>query len=269
VSTNASLATQFRRITHELLGDVRGLHRAVVVPTTPGIVAGMEHVTPDGINEPAGSWAPLLVDGDRVAAGEPLVEIEGVAVEIMIASDHAMGVLGFAGGIAGRASEIREAAPSELVVVCGAWKKLPAAMKPYLRAGLQVAGVGHRLVDGPFVYIDKIAVRLAGGIEAATTAGLRLGHGPVSVQVVNPADAVSAARAGAGIVMIDSGRLADLREADRALCKTGWRHRVIVAYGGGVQPDDLEEVARAGAEIVDIGRAVLDAPLWDLRLEML
>jgi nicotinate-nucleotide pyrophosphorylase (carboxylating) len=258
-----------RRITHELLGDVAGCHRAIVLPTEPGIVAAMAHVVPDSISESAGRWTHLHRDGDRVAAGEPLIEIEGTALEIMIASDHVIGGLGFAGGIAARALEIQAAAPPGLAIVCGGWKKLPVAMKPYLRSALDVARVGHRLVEGPFVYIDKNAVRLAGGIEGAASAGRRLDHGPVSVQVESAAEVVRAVRAGAGIVMIDTGALSDLRETDAALRSRGLRDRVLVAFGGGVRCDDLADVAGAGAQIVDMGRAVLDAPLWDLRLEVI
>jgi nicotinate-nucleotide pyrophosphorylase (carboxylating) len=257
-----------RRITHELLSDVAGRHRAIVAPTAPGIVAAMAHAVPDSINEPAGTWTHLHRDGDRVAAGEPLVEIEGSALEIMVASDHVMGGLGFAGGIATRALEVQAAAPPGLAIVCGGWKKLPAAMKPYLRSALDVAGVGHRLVAGPFVYVDKNAVRLAGGIEAATSAGRRLDHGPVALQVDSAAEAVRAVRAGTGIVMIDSGVLSDLSETDTALREKGLRDRVLLAFGGGVRGEDLKDIARAGGQIADVGRAVLNAPLWDLRLEV-
>jgi len=257
-----------RRITHELLGDVPGRHRALVVPTTSGLVAGMAHVVPDPSGEPVGSWSRLRRDGERVAAGEPLVAVEGTALEVMLASDQALGVLGFAGGIAARASAIRTAAPPSLAIVCGAWKKLPVALKPYLRAALDVAGVGHRLVEGPFVYIDKNAVRLAGGVELATAAGRRLGHGPVSVQVTSAEEALQAVGAGAGIVMVDTGALSDLAAVDAALRSQGQRDQVVVAFGGGVERADLPEVRRRGAQIVDMGRAILDAPLWDLRLEV-
>jgi nicotinate-nucleotide pyrophosphorylase (carboxylating) len=69
--------------------------------------------------------------------------------------------------------------------------------------------------------------------------------------------------------MIDTGALSDLRETDAALRSRGLRDRVLVAFGGGVRCDDLADVAGAGAQIVDMGRAVLDAPLWDLRLEVI
>jgi nicotinate-nucleotide pyrophosphorylase (carboxylating) len=35
-----------------------------------------------------------------------------------------------------------------------------------------------------------------------------------------------------------------------------------------VNAKDLQRIADFGADIVDIGRAVLDAPLWDLHMEV-
>jgi nicotinate-nucleotide pyrophosphorylase (carboxylating) len=97
----------------------------------------------------------------------------------------------------------------------------------------------------------------------------RLDHGPVSLQVESAAEAVRAAPAGAGIVMIDSGAISDLRRTDTALRRDGLRDRVLLAFGGGVRCTDLEDVTLAGAQIVDMGRAVLNAPLWDLRVEVM
>jgi nicotinate-nucleotide pyrophosphorylase (carboxylating) len=170
--------------------------------------------------------------------------------------------------LARRAVELREAAPLGLHIACGGWKKLPAAMKPVLRAALGVAGIGHRLVDGDFVYIDKNVVRLHAGIAPAVRAGIALHHGPVAVQVTDPEQALAAVAAGCGVVMVDTGTIDDLVEVDAALRIAGTRQRVLVAFGGGVTGETLEPAWRAGADIVDIGRSILDAPLWDLRVQV-
>ena len=174
-----------------------------------------------------------------------------------------MGLLGFAGGIAQRARELLAVAPPGVRVVCGGWKKLPSALKPALRAGLDVAGIGHRLLDGEFVYMDKNVVTQLGGIGAAVAAGRALDHGPVAVQVVDVDGARAAVSAGCGVVMVDNGDLATLRQISAALHSNG--AAVQIAFAGGVGREDLAEVAASGATIVDVGRAVLDAPLWDLR----
>lgn len=257
-----------RRITLELVTAVPGRHRAVVVAAEPGVVAGTGLLRSSDAPDPAGEWRVLRTDGERVQAGTHLVEVTGTAWEIAVAGDHVLGNLGVAGGLARRALELRDAAPTGLAIACGAWKKWPAAMKPVLRAALDVAGVTHRLVDGEFVYIDKNIVRLLGGIEAAVQRGVGLGHGPVAVQVDGVTEALAAVAAGCGIVMVDTGSIADLAEVHQALLAAGVRAKVRLAFGGGVTSESLGELHRSGTEIVDIGRSILDAPLWDLRLEV-
>jgi nicotinate-nucleotide pyrophosphorylase (carboxylating) len=257
-----------RRITKELLGDVAGTHVAQVSATLPGIVAGMDLVSPGSVTDSAGHWTRLRADGDRVGAGEPLLEITGTAWEIAVAHDHALGVLGYAGGIASAAIELSDRAPAHLRIACGGWKKLPHAMKPVLRAALAVTPVTPRLVDGDFVYIDKVSAALSGGIAPAVRRGLALGHGVVAIQVVDAQQARDAADAGAGIVMVDTGSVADFIEIHEALARNVNRDGLRLAYGGGVTAEALVTLAALGVDIVDVGRAILDAPLWDLHLEV-
>lgn len=253
----------------ELLEDVEGTHRACVSATEPGVVAGMRLVSADGISDSAGLWTALRADGDRVTAGEPLLEVVGTAWEIAVAQDHVLGVLGSASGIASAAIELRQRAPAEMRIACGGWKKLPAAMKPVLRAALDVASVTHRLVDGEFVYVDKVASRLLGGVAAAARTGRELRHGPVAVQVVDALEACDAVDAGAEIVMVDTGSVQDLIAVDEALRLRGQRISVTLAYGGGVTAETIPTLAALGVDVVDIGRAILNAPLWDVHLEVL
>ena len=105
-----------------------------------------------------------------------------------------------------------------------------------------------------------------GGVAAAVTAARELRNGPVSVQVVDVGQALRAVDAGAAVVMVDTGRLADLEAVCAALPAHGLAVRV--AFAGGVDASQLQRIADIGADIVDIGRAVLDAPLWDLHLEV-
>jgi nicotinate-nucleotide pyrophosphorylase (carboxylating) len=254
-------------LTDVLLGAVNGHHRALVRATEPGVLAGTA-LLGKGCGVSAGRWTTLVSDGTAVGAGQPLVEVAGSAAELAVAEDYVMGPLGYASGIATRARRVVGAAPPGLRVVCGAWKKLPAELKPLLRAGLVAAGVAPRLLDGDFVYVDKNAVRLLGSIDAAVAAARAAGHGPVAVQVGGPAEAVTAARAGAGAAVVDTGSLADLAAADRSLRAAGLRPALVLAFAGGVTMDMLARARAAGADVVDIGRDILNAPLLDLRFDV-
>jgi nicotinate-nucleotide pyrophosphorylase (carboxylating) len=68
--------------------------------------------------------------------------------------------------------------------------------------------------------------------------------------------------------MVDDASLRTLEAADRALREVGLRDGVTLAFAGGVTAAHLHAAHAAGAEVVDVGRAIIDAPLWDLHLEL-
>lgn len=252
-----------------LLSGATGLYQAVVEACEPGIIAGTGFVDPEASLDANGSWRLLVEEGDAIEAGQPLVELIGTAAQLGVAEDYILGPLGFASGIATRAKMFRDAAPAGLSIACGGWKKLPLALKPLLRAGLAVAQILPRLVEGDFVYVGKNAVIMLGGVDQAIKAGLAVSHGPVAVQVKSVDEAVSAVRTGAGIIMVDTADLADLADVHAELKRLGLRQAVRLAFGGGVRLTDLVPAADAGADAVDVGRAILDAPLLDLRMRVL
>ena len=247
-----------------LFAGVDGCFEAVVEATEPGLLAGTGFLDPAKAPAPAGEWQLLVEEGSPVESGQPLIKVRGTATELGVAEDYILGSLGFASGIARRASAIRAIAPPGLAIACGGWKKLPPALKPLLRVGLAVAGVLPRLVEGDFVYLGKNSVTLLGGVQSAIAAGLAATHGPVAIQVKTLNEALHAANCGAGIIMVDTGDLADLREIASVLADRGLR----IAFAGGVRVEDLGAVHDAGAQTVDMGRAILDAPLLDLRMRV-
>ena len=81
-------------------------------------------------------------------------------------------------------------------------------------------------------------------------------------------EAAAACSAGARVLMVDTGNVKDLLEVVDAASRHGFRHRVKIAFGGGVTAQRLEEVVSRGADIIDIGRAIIDAPILDFRLDV-
>ncbi len=142
-------------IAQALFKSVIGPRRAVVETTQAGIVAGSQFIAPTLAPANAGSWKVCISEGQEVFPGDVLVELVGEGAELGVAEDYVLGPLGFASGIATRAQIFKAAAPSGLSIACGGWKKLPASLKPVLRAGLAAAGLLPRLVEGDFVYMRK------------------------------------------------------------------------------------------------------------------
>jgi nicotinate-nucleotide pyrophosphorylase (carboxylating) len=68
--------------------------------------------------------------------------------------------------------------------------------------------------------------------------------------------------------MVDTGRLADLAAVARLGESCALGAQAQVAYAGNVGPASLDGAIEAGATILDVGRAILDAPMIDLRLDV-
>jgi nicotinate-nucleotide pyrophosphorylase (carboxylating) len=47
------------------------------------------------------------------------------------------------------------------------------------------------------------------------------------------------------------------------------RSSVEVAFSGNIELDDIETISRAGADVLDIGYAILDAPCLPVRFDVL
>lgn len=213
-----------------------------------------------------------VADGQRVTPGTVLMRVTGSPIQIALAEERLIGIMAKPSGIATAARQFVDAAAGRLRIVSGAWKKLPLTDKEMLRAAISSGGASARIAEWPFVYLDKNFVTMLGGVQAtmeAVAAQRDIDGYRRVVQVTNVPDAIVAARGGAGIIFVDTGRIADAAAAARALCETGLRSHVELAFGGGVELADVEALAVAGVDIADIGRAIVDAPLLDMSIRVL
>ncbi|WP_206886324.1 hypothetical protein [Alicyclobacillus mali (ex Roth et al. 2021)] len=244
---------------------------ARVTATGPGLVAGIAEALASA-NAIGVETSAEVQDGDWVTPGDILLSLQGGAKAIALAEDRILGPIMMASGWATRAAELRHLAPN-MRLVCGGWKKVPNEVKPLLHKALVSAGVALRMVDEPFVYLDKNYLRMFGGIREALTAASIF---PDRVKVVQlraewgdiGAETKEALEHGADILMVDTGSLAHLDVVCRVVrSRPGARARV--AFAGGVTPETLMVLAsRFEVYAVDIGGAILDAPLLDLRLDV-
>jgi nicotinate-nucleotide pyrophosphorylase (carboxylating) len=246
---------------------------ARVVAEEPGIIAGAGAV-PASLAELGMTAKSQLADGSPVEAGSVVTEIAGTPKEIALAEERLIGLMAKPSGIATATARFVARADGRIRVVSGAWKKLPFSQKEMIRQAIIVGGAAPRIAEWPFLYIDKNFVRMHGGLEATMAAAGRLETGTRIVQIRGEYgdisdEAVRAAAGGASIVFVDSGQIDDAARAILALKAHGLRSGVKVAFAGGVQLRDIEALAEIGIDIVDIGRAIVDAPLLDMRLDVI
>lgn len=209
-----------------------------------------------------------LPEAGYVRPGDEMLRFHGTPKQIAVAEEQVVGLLAKASGIATAARRFVDRALGRPRIVSGAWKKLPPSVKEMIRSAIIAGGAEPRIAAGRFVYLDKNFVTMLGGPEPTLAAVEAMaGHRKV-IQLQDPQAAAAVARAGADVVFIDTGRLEDAAIAARQLRDQGLRDRVELAFGGGVQLDDIDELKRLDVDTVDVGRAIVDAPLLDMRLRV-
>jgi len=208
-----------------------------------------------------------LAEGKRVEPGDEVLRVTGSPFQIALAEERLVGLVAKPSGIATAASRFVDRAGGRLQIVSGAWKKLPFSQKDMIRSAITAGGAAPRIADWPFAYLDKNFVTMLGGVHGAlkaVAAHPELAGYQRIIQVVDANDACVAARGGADIVFVDTGRISDISAASLALRATRCRDRVRLAFGGGVQLTDIDRLRGLDVDIVDIGRAIVDAPLLDM-----
>ncbi|MEM0030970.1 MAG: nicotinate-nucleotide pyrophosphorylase [Candidatus Geothermarchaeota archaeon] len=242
------------------------------VKSRQAVLAGMERAVNKAI-ELGFEVINAMPSGSLVRKNDEILRIRGNPLQIALAEDLLIGVISKASGVATAAKKATEISQGRTKVVCGAWKKMPFEIKDLLREALLIGGVGIRISDKAFIYLDKNYVRMFGGIKQALDAVKHIKEREKVVQIRGEfknidKEAVEAVIYGADIVFIDTGDINDLKIVNEVLKEKDLRESVRIAFGGNVKIKKIPLIADAGADIIDIGRDIIDAPLIDMSLDV-
>ncbi len=216
----------------------------------------------------------VIDDVTRVSAGDKIAEFRGAPKQIAKAEERLSGMLAKPSGIATHTRKFVEAAGDDLRIVSGAWKKMPMVLKHVIRHAIRSAGADFRITRVNFVYLDKNFVRMLGGIRQTLEATSHVADHEKVIQIKGQYDdvareAIVAAEAGAHIIFIDTGKIADIDRVSVALSEAGLRDQVVLAYSGNIQLSDIPALREKDVDRVDIGRAIVDAPLLDMKIDVI
>jgi nicotinate-nucleotide pyrophosphorylase (carboxylating) len=258
--------------------------QAVILARSPGVIAGL----------PAGAlileeydrrleWAPLVDDGDLVAAGQHVAELRGSARSLLAVERPLLNALGHLSGIATLTRHYVEAVAGTNARVFDTRKTLPGwrrLAKYAVRAG---GGWNHRqgLFDGVLIKDNHLA----------------LGAGEQGHQRYTPADAVRRARdflagllpddpraeliveievdtleqlhevlpVSPDIVLLDNMSPAMLR---RAVAYRDENYPAIeLEASGTIRLDTIGDVARSGVDRISVGELTHSARWFDLSMD--
>ena len=247
--------------------------RAVIIADDPGILAETGAAA-EAAQELGLSFDRFPPEGTLVKPGDEIIQLAGEPKQIAMAEDRLIGIMAKPSGIATSARQFVEKAGSRPRIVSGTWKKMPLSQKEVIRRAVVVGGADCRICDKPFLYLDKNYVKILGGITSCLDAVAGFNGYVRVIQLKNDdsdisLEACQAVLNGAHIVFIDSGRIEDLLTVSVALKDAGLRDGVEIAFGGNIRLENIDTLKAMDVDILDIGRAIVDAPLLDMRLEVI
>jgi len=206
-------------------------------------------------------------DGDRVAAGAVIFEIEGRARPILTGERTAINFLQLLSATATQASRFAAAVAGTGCTVIDTRKTLPGlrtAQKYAVRCG---GGTNHRMGLYDMVLIKENHIAAAGSIGAAISAARKVAPGiKVEVEVESLQELEEALRAGPDIVLLDDFSLEDLTAAV-ALNRSRGRP-VALEASGSVSLETVRAIAATGVDFVSSGGLTKNVRAVDLSMRL-
>ena len=206
-------------------------------------------------------------DGDRIAAGAVLFEIEGRARPILTGERTAINFLQLLSATATQASRFAAAVAGTGCAVIDTRKTIPglrSAQKYAVRCG---GGRNHRMGLYDMVLIKENHIAAAGSITAAIAAARRVAQGvKVEVEVESLQELEEALSAGPDIVLLDDFSLEDLSAAV-ALNRSRGRP-VALEASGSVSLETVRAIAATGVDFVSSGGLTKNVRAVDLSMRL-
>jgi nicotinate-nucleotide pyrophosphorylase (carboxylating) len=209
----------------------------------------------------------LVADGEPVAAGQRLLELEGPAAALVAGERTAL-------NLAMRLSGIATATAALVVALAGTGVALADTRKtsPGLRVLEKYAvrcggGLNHRLGLDDAAMLKENHLAWAGGVAAAMAAVRAAAPWParVIVEAETAAEAEAAVRAGADAVLLDEFPPHELLELVPRLRQLA-QGRGLVLEASGVQPHQLQAYGATGLDLISTSAPITRSPWLDLSM---
>ncbi|MBU4481691.1 carboxylating nicotinate-nucleotide diphosphorylase [Patescibacteria group bacterium] len=203
----------------------------------------------------------LVEDGEKVRAGKKIAEIYGNARKILMAERTALNFLQRLSGIATLTAKFVKRVKPYKSKILDTRKTTPGLRileKYAVRVG---GGKNHRfgLWDGILIkgnHIDLVGLREA--VKKAKKPGKK-----VEVEARNLKEVKEALEAGADIIMLENMDLKTIKEGVKLIGK-----KALIEASGGVNLDNVREIAKTGVDWISIGRLTHSVKSLDMSLRI-
>lgn len=260
-------------ITSMLLIPERQFARAEIIAKEDFLLAGMVFVKEvfSFINKDI-KVDPFFMDGDLVKNKAVIANIEGDCRDILLGERIALNILQNISGIATLTNQFVKRVEGLPVKIADTRKTTPG-MRLMQKYGVRIGGgVNHRfgLFDG--VLIKDNHIKIVGSLKKAIELSKSRHHLlKIEVEVKDLDEFKEALEAGADGIMLDNMSLKDMKEAVRIRNKKAEKSgfRVLIEASGGINLDNVREIAETGVDIISIGALTHSARAVDISMKVI
>ncbi|MGM0985193.1 MAG: carboxylating nicotinate-nucleotide diphosphorylase [Pseudomonadota bacterium] len=203
-------------------------------------------------------------DGDRLAPGQVLLELEGPARSLLTGERAALNLLQTLSATATRSRHYVDLLEGTGVRMLDTRKTLPGLRLAQKYAVTCGGGHNHRIGLYDAFLIKENHIAACGGIAAAVREARNIASDlPVEVEVETFEELDLALEAGADIIMLDNFSLDDMREAVRRSAG-----RATLEASGNVDESTLRAIAETGVDCISSGALTKDIEAIDLSMRI-
>jgi nicotinate-nucleotide pyrophosphorylase (carboxylating) len=244
--------------------------RAVIRAEQKGIIAGIGEAS--ALFRHFGIAAePAKQDGDIVIPNDIVLTLAGKATGILLVERTALNIIGRMSGIATRTRILSDAvsAVNSRCRIAATRKTCPGFRALDKRAVQLGGGDPHRmsLSDGILIKDNHLVLTpLRTAIRSAKAAS---GFRKIEVEVETPQDALTAAKEGADIILLDNMVPVRVQETLVCLEQAGFRDKVTIELSGGIDETMLHEYAALDVDVISMGALTHTVKNFSVTLEIL
>lgn len=246
--------------------------KARIVAKQEGVVAGVELLS-SLIGEFGINTLDMKYDGFDLKVGDTVLEMEGEAGTILSMERTILNLLMRMSGIATITSRMVEKAKSTNPgIIVAATRKTTPGLQFWEKEAVRVGGGDthrYRLDDAVLIKDNHLA--LVGDVELAVKEARKYVSFTkrIEIEVENLEDALTAAEAGADIVMLDNMQINVIESVIKVFKEKNIRDKLLIEISGGINPDNIAEYAKTGVDIISSGYITHSAGVLDMSLKIL
>ncbi len=211
-------------------------------------------------------------DGDSLENGDIIAEIRGDARNILLVERLILNLLMYLSGVATTTrrfiEKIRKINPK--VRIAATRKTLPGVRWLTKKAVEIGGGDTHRFSLSDCYLIKDNHIKIIGDIGKAVRLARQKASFTklVEVEVRSIEDALSAAKAGADIIMFDNMNPKDIKVAIEKIRQLGLRNKITIEVSGGINLDNIDIYARLDIDVISSSIITLHAKPVDMTLKI-